>query len=69
MDIQTLHKAICYLDVEIDVFVEMMEEKFNVKLNVERVEKKPEGSIVFSIGSKDLNEIVNKDIKILGKEV
>lgn len=64
-----MHKAICYLDVEIDVFVEMMEEKFNVKLNVERVEKRLEGSIVFSIGSKDLNEIVNKDIKILGKEV
>ena len=64
--IQILQRVVCYLDVEVEKFVKIMEETF--KVVSERIEKS-EGCIVFSVGSKDFERIGNEKIKIGGKQV
>ena len=66
MEVQTLERVICYLDVDVAKFERMMKDTFDVV--PQRIEKREE-ALLFSIGSKDFQAIKQEKIKIGGKQV
>jgi hypothetical protein len=70
VNVQTVQKVISYFHktVVVEVFVRMMEDRFNIKLDQASVEYK-ENSFTFNIGSKDFADMKGETIIIAGEEV